>query len=295
MSYTYLLESGEESSVDTFSDIPLYVLSRLNLTAERFSSNGNETASYLSSQSGTMSPPLTEGRGEEMSMWLQGGFPAPIYPRSSRMPKESTDQQADSGLKWHELSMKFDQDSSLLRTHRCLWEEVLDESSVTLPDWGMHQNGEFWGRDTLELVMHGIDFGFWATPTSRDYKDTMGMGKTRKDGRSRVDQLPRQVYASLDGSKLFTPPTAGETWTEATSFVPDAQENTGTADALDLQWTMNSTIRSETESSGQGQETHGLLNVEFSEWLNGFPIGWTDLKPLEMHKWDLWQQQHGGF
>ena len=39
----------------------------------------------------------------------------------------------------------------------------------------------------------------------------------------------------------------------------------------------------------------GLLNPSFSESLMRWPIGWTDLKPLEMVKFQQWQQKHGGF
>jgi len=36
----------------------------------------------------------------------------------------------------------------------------------------------------------------------------------------------------------------------------------------------------------------GPLNPEWVEWLMGWPLGWTDLKPLEMDKFHEWQQQH---
>lgn len=36
----------------------------------------------------------------------------------------------------------------------------------------------------------------------------------------------------------------------------------------------------------------GHLNPTWVEWLMGWPIGWTDLKPLEMAKFREWQQQH---
>lgn len=39
----------------------------------------------------------------------------------------------------------------------------------------------------------------------------------------------------------------------------------------------------------------GVPNPEFSEWLMGWPIGWTDLKPLEMGRFQSWRQQHGEF
>ena len=36
----------------------------------------------------------------------------------------------------------------------------------------------------------------------------------------------------------------------------------------------------------------GHLNPEWTEWLMGWPIGWTDLKPLEMDKFQSWRRQH---
>jgi hypothetical protein len=37
----------------------------------------------------------------------------------------------------------------------------------------------------------------------------------------------------------------------------------------------------------------GSLNPTWVEWLMGWPLGWTDLKPLKMDKYQQWQQQHG--
>jgi hypothetical protein len=39
----------------------------------------------------------------------------------------------------------------------------------------------------------------------------------------------------------------------------------------------------------------GKLNPTWVEWLMGWPLGWTDLKPLEMDKCLYVQQPHGGF
>ena len=44
------------------------------------------------------------------------------------------------------------------------------------------------------------------------------------------------------------------------------------------------------ESEGK---QNGRLNPEWVEWLMGWPVGWTDLKPLGMDKFREWQQQHG--
>jgi hypothetical protein len=37
----------------------------------------------------------------------------------------------------------------------------------------------------------------------------------------------------------------------------------------------------------------GQLNPTWVEWLMGWPLGWTDLKPLATAKFLSWQQQHG--
>jgi hypothetical protein len=42
------------------------------------------------------------------------------------------------------------------------------------------------------------------------------------------------------------------------------------------------------------QET-GRLNPTWVEWLMGWPLEWTDLKPLAMDKCQEWQQQHSNF
>ena len=47
---------------------------------------------------------------------------------------------------------------------------------------------------------------------------------------------------------------------------------------------------------GKGAETaNGQLNPTWVEWLMGWPLGWTDLKPLETDKYQQWLQQHGNF
>jgi len=42
----------------------------------------------------------------------------------------------------------------------------------------------------------------WISPSARDWKDTPGMAITREDGRSRLDQLPRQAQLAASGETL---------------------------------------------------------------------------------------------
>jgi hypothetical protein len=52
------------------------------------------------------------------------------------------------------------------------------------------------------------------------------------------------------------------------------------------QYTINQAVR---DQEGVG----GKLNPMWVEWLMGWPLGWTDLKPLEMDKFQKWLEQHG--
>jgi DNA (cytosine-5)-methyltransferase 1 len=42
-----------------------------------------------------------------------------------------------------------------------------------------------------------------------------------------------------------------------------------------------------------GRAAGGALNPTWVEWLMGWPLEWTDLKPLEMDKFQKWLEQHG--
>jgi hypothetical protein len=43
----------------------------------------------------------------------------------------------------------------------------------------------------------------------------------------------------------------------------------------------------------KGEKPGSQLNPMWVEWLMGWPLGWTDLKPLEMDKFQQWQEKHG--
>lgn len=252
------------------------------------------TDAYRLSRSGMTFKPLTADHGEA----LLTSFPVDFHVRTSQSlekEKELMASAAECGSTWRESLAKWDRDSSSWKTPHCLLLGDSEPFSGTWPKWGMMQDGECWEQDTPELVINGIEFGYWATPAARDYKDTPGMSKTREKGRSRVDQTARQVYASMDGSGLFTPPTAKETWMDVTehSTARNAEASMQNADALGQQWMTSMITKSEVESNTPKEERGGLLNSEWSEWLMGWPIGWTDLKPLVTGRFRQWRDSHG--
>lgn len=228
------------------------------------------------SRSGMTFKPLTDDLGEAVFQSCLEAFPVRTSHVQEKEPALTESDQV-CGDTWRELSVKFDRNTSLWRTHQCLWEEDLPESSVTLPKWGMMQNGVLWERTTLPPLTSGIESGslptpratdgdkgtrtlegckkdwergknkdlamvakMWPTPTRRDYKGTNAPeGLTRKDGKSRMDQLPNAVAYN-----------------------------------------------------SQEKDT-GHLNPDWVEWLMGWPIGWTDLNALETDKFLMWPHTHG--
>lgn len=48
-------------------------------------------------------------------------------------------------------------------------------------------------------------------------------------------------------------------------------------------------------SRNLNDQVGGLLNPDWEEWLMGWPIGWTELKPLAMGRFQEWLQQHSPF
>ncbi len=169
MSYTYLQEQGEESSAECFSDIPRYVLSRLNLTAEKSYSKDNEMESCQNSQSGMMLPHSTELRGEEKSMSSAGDSHVKTSVPPARV-QELKENEVDSGKKWQGLLVKYDQDMFLSKTVLCSEQEDSALFLKTLPNWGIMQDGELFQLRMPALYTREKGFGFWQTPTRGDYR-----------------------------------------------------------------------------------------------------------------------------
>ena len=232
MSYTYLLEQGEESSAASFSDIPPYVLLRLNLTAGESCSKGSGTASCQSSQSGMMSPPSMGNHGEARSMSAAGGSHA----KTSQLlggGLELKANEADSGQKWPESLAKYDLASSSWRTAQCLLFEDLGESLETFPRWGMMRDGECWELAMSEHLTEEGESGSWPTPQRVDYKGTSRDSVFQQ----RAAQYEVWSMGRRDYSTIYPNPTAYEA-------------------------------------------------------IMGWPIQWTELKPLETGKFQQWQHSH---
>jgi len=114
----------------------------------------------------------------------------------------------------------------------------------------------------------------WATPSSRDWKDTPGMSETgvNRDGseRTRLDQLPRQ--AGLVTAPWPTP-------TDSMMTMQDMMQATTAGNSRkrmpygEAQLTVSGPTPN---GSPAGMGSGGQLNPAFSRWLMGLPPEWDD-------------------
>jgi hypothetical protein len=235
-------------------------------TPQAFYSHGKMTGFSRLSRFGMMFAPLTDAIGEELLTWFRAAFPARTFPPPVRA-QALTANALDSGKKWHESSLKFDPDTCSWKTHQCLWEEDLLESSVTLPRRGLMQNGVVYQLENAERRTSETESGLWPTPTVSGNNNRKGISTKAGDG---------LATAVLKAETFPTPTaTAAKGWSRN-------HNRAATNDRLDYQ------IEREADQSGKP----GRLNPTWVEWLMGWPQGWTELKPLAMDKFQEWQQQH---
>ena len=168
MSYTYLQEQGEESSAECFSDIPVSVLLRLNLTAEKCSCNGSEMESCHGSQSGMTC---------ELSMGNLGAESPMLFALESHAKKSALLATVKDSSKptitpqQSELFARFDRHCSGWKTVQLWFSADWGGSSVSWPKWGIMQHGACFRLPTLEHDTSVKGFGLkHPTPTRRDYK-----------------------------------------------------------------------------------------------------------------------------
>jgi DNA (cytosine-5)-methyltransferase 1 len=205
--------------------------------------------------------PLTESRGEELLTLYLAGFHAKTFPQPER-EKELTENGQECGEKWHASFTKYDPDSSSWKTHQCSLLGDLDEFSETWPRWGLMQSGECWEQLTLEQTIKGTGFGL--SPNGED--------------------------------KFHTPNTTGlDGGSNSRKALKKRMENWPTP--LSTEYRANR-VKRENHHNGLTQavlatQNGGQLNPTWVEWLMGWPLGWTDLKPLETDKFQKWLDAHG--
>ena len=139
----------------------------------------------------------------------------------------------------------------------------------------------------------------WPTASARDWKDTIGMSKTRKDrkGLGRIDQLARAVYhdhGQQDQDKSNIDGKSQESWgtPQASDYIEGSRTNPKSnqkclgRDLKRLKQSMANAPTIKNMESGNPLKTAtgpikgAKLNPNWVEQLMGLPVGWTQL-PIE--------------
>lgn len=272
---TYLLALEEGYLPIYFSAINPSVPSKSTDTASKFLSLGNAIVCFLGSQSSETSESLTEGHGEGSLTSLPADFHARgLAPQE--IAADLTIPKADCGPKWPALSVRYDLLTHSWKTHQCLWEEDLPESSVSLPKWGCMRDGVLYPQPTpfgLEeyrnSIMSELEHSFrLPTPTVCGNYNRKGASPTSGDGLNTVlRRLP--TPCASDGDKWSNQSRAERIRKGQIVRLPTALAPEG----------------------GNG----GSMNPAWIEWFMGWPVGWTALEPLEMDKYRQWRDSHGDF
>ena len=229
--------------------------------------------------------PLTENLGEELLTLYREDF----LVQTSALQEEEQDLMENNpqcGITWRGWLAKFDPDSYSWKTAQCSFIEESGESLETFPVSGMTQNGLLWERTMLEHRTSETEHGLWRTP------DTGGGGRQMqltqgKDRRASGHLIKVRLLDQVNNPRLWPTP-ARRDYKGANGFETSKKKM---EEGLRAHMGQLPNAVQHMEQAPIG----GSLNPTWVEWLMGWPLGWTDLKPLETDKCLYMQQQHGEY
>lgn len=249
-------EAEAEYSAAIFLAGGRYAPSSEKPTRHQFWSRGKMTVRCPFSRCGTTLRPLTETHGEALLTSFLEAFPARTSAQQAGA-LASPGQSPASGESSHESSERFARRLFSWRKARCSGLAALESSLATLPNWGSMRSGVVFQREAVALPTSEIGCGL-SVPMPTVCGNYNRKGASAKSG----DGLATFV-------RMFPTPT-----------VQDAHNNGGES-------------QSQRNTVPLNALAGGKLNPTWTEWLMGFPLGWTDLDPLETDRFQSWQQQHG--
>lgn len=268
---------------------------------------------------------LTESHGEALLTWYLEGFHAKTLAQPGKA-QESQAQDQECGKKWHGLLAKYDPVSCLWKTAQCSLLEDLELSLETWPRWGSMRNGACYLRPMLVPTTKGKESGLWATPKTMDKLPPKSPEALLKEatfarpGRSKPANLRDQVsnMKNWPTPKSKEPgmsaKTSGRHYTKSTHLTtqvaiaegminpetgkkwptPTASASKGSSSASLVRKNGKSRVNDRLDHSVMASNG-GQLNPTWVEWLMGWLLGWTDLKPLVTDKYHSAQQQHSNY
>jgi hypothetical protein len=205
------------------------------------------------------------------------------------------EKEAECGEKWRGSFVKYDPDLSLWKTHQCSLLGDLEEFLEIWPQWGLMRDGECWEQQMLAQTISETEYGLsenWPTPRS-----CSAMAATITPESVWNDKRNPNLE-TIVGKSLWPTPV----YSEARQGLQIRREGKkGSQQSLTtavMTWPTPRAFmhKDSTVDRGKfnlGEKVGGQLNPTWVEWLMGWPLGWTDLKPLETDKSLFVQQQPG--
>ena len=267
MSWLFSQVLVEEYLGDISLDGEQSVQSSGNPIPQAFCAPDKMTAFSRLSRFGMTFKPLTESRGEELLMLYLAAF----LVRTSVLQEEEqdlTEKVPQCGITWRGWSAKFDPNSYLWKTAQCSFIEESGESLETFPASGMTRNGLLWEQTRSVRPTKGIERGLWRTPDTGG-GGTSGLLKNGQNHRKNGQPIQIRLADQVNNPRLWPTPVA-RMYKDGGSPAEYARNEIPLA-----------------------AQVGGPLNPEWVEWLMGWPLGWTDLKPLATAKFHKWSQQSG--
>ena len=283
------------------------------------------TAFSRLSRFGMTFKPLTDDRGEELLTLFREVFRA----KTSAAQGRGLDLMGSAqgcGEKWRGSSARYDQDSLSWKTHQYSLLGGLTEFSETWPRWGLMRNGELFPQQTLVPPTGETESGLLPTPLAslgtnggpnqRDSSGRPGLQMAAMMWQTPVadDAVNRKARKwnsrgepKLSAQVLWPTPTCGmaphsqlspeSSQRELIRSLRDRGGPSTLAIAVQAKWPtprafMHKDSTTDRGKHNLGEVVGGSLNPVWVEWLMGWPLGWTNLKPLAMDRFHSWRQQH---
>ena len=329
MSWLYSQALVEEYLVDTCLDGEPSAQSSGSHIQQAYCAPDKMTKFSRLSRYGMTVKPLTESRGEELlTLYL-----ADFHVRTSAQPERVQESQAPDpqcGSTWQGSLAKYDHSTSMWKTAQCSLLEDSMSFSLTLPRWGLMQDGALYPQPTLVQTIKEKESGYWPTPNTlegllpKKLDRIMEYNNKSRPGRSYASMNLREqvVYGKIP---IWPTPSTRGYGHAAEGMVGNMMKKIeeGTINKLEaeqmlglLQLENHRTWKKKFPTPTANEDAAGLpgskmqkmlgnhpevrqdpnggtLNPTWVEWLMGWPLGWTDLKPLEMDKYHKWLELHG--
>ena len=279
------------------------------------------------SRSGMTFGILTEPLGAALLTWYREGFRA----KTSAAPERGRASKGSGpacGKKWRGSLAKYDPGTRSWRTAQFSLLGGLELFSETWPRWGTMRNGECSEQTTPVLHIKGNGSGYWQTPVADDAVNRV-KGKWNSRGEPKLSAQVLTIKSPVS-DKMFdvefvvvkdganTPsgnwptPTCADAFTDK---LKSSQQQEGSMHSVNLSqavkmWPtptsrdfkgpvkVGKRITSSGKEQNYGEQLPnavggGQLNPDWVEWLMGWPLGWTDLRPLETDRFPPPHRWHG--